>query len=99
MTTDRTGAATEVTAEHGRFRISVEGRQVGVMDFIDQDGVRIFPHTAVDPTYRGRGLATILVREGLEATRATGRKIVPQCWMVAEFVEKNPEFADLLNRP
>jgi len=23
---------------------------------------------------------------------------VPHCWMVAEFIDKNPEFADLLDR-
>ena len=95
MTQDRTGAPTDVVAESDRFTISVEGRQVGLADFYDRDGVRVFPHTEVDPRYQGRGLATILVREALTATRAAGLRVVPQCWMVAEFIEKNPEFADM----
>jgi uncharacterized protein len=95
MTTDRTGAATEVVAEQDRFSISVENRRVGFADFYDRDGQRVFPHTEVDPEFQGRGLATILVREALEATRAAGLQVVPQCWMVAEFIEKNPEFSDL----
>jgi predicted GNAT family acetyltransferase len=99
MTTDRTGAPTQVTAESDRFNIAVDGKTVGVADFVDRDGQRIFPHTVVDPAFQGRGLATILVREALEATRETGRRVVPQCWMVAEFIDKNPEFADLLDRP
>jgi predicted GNAT family acetyltransferase len=98
MTTDRTGAPTEVTAEADRFTIFVDGRQVGVADFIDRDGRRVFPHTEVNPAYQGRGLATILVREALTSTRATGLRVVPQCWMVAEFIDKNPEFADLVDR-
>lgn len=98
MTTDRTGAPTEVTAEADRFSIAVDGHTVGYADFFDRDGRRLFPHTEVNPQFQGRGLATILVREALEATRSAGLKIVPQCWMVAEFVEKNPEFADLLYR-
>ena len=57
--------------------------------------MRVFPHTEVDSSYQGRGLATILVREALTATRAAGLRVVPQCWMVAEFIEKNPEFADM----
>ena len=95
MTQDRTGAPTDVVAESDRFTISVEGRQVGLADFYDRDGVRVFPHTEVDPRYQGRGLATILVREALTATRAAGLRVVPQCWMVAEFIDKNPEFADM----
>ena len=95
MTTDRTGAATQVTAEQDRFTISVDGRRVGFADFSDRGDERIFPHTEVDPDFQGRGLATILVLEALEATRAAGLQVVPQCWMVAEFIEKNSEFADL----
>jgi len=98
MTSDRTGAPTEVTAEADRFSISVDGQRVGFAEFVDRDGSRTFPHTEVAPAFQGRGLATILVRHALEAARSAGLKIVPQCWMVAEFVEKNPEFADLVDQ-
>ncbi|UXA18223.1 GNAT family N-acetyltransferase [Mycobacterium sp. SMC-4] len=98
MSTDRTGAPTVVTADSDRFSIAVEGRTVGFADFHDRDGTRVFPHTEVDPTYQGRGLATILVREALEATREAGLQVLPQCWMVAEFIDKNPEFAGLVQR-
>lgn len=97
MPSDRTGSATHVTAESDRFSIAVEGQQVGFAEFVDRDGRRIFPHTEVAPAFQGRGLATILVRQALESTRPTGLKIVPQCWMVAKFIDKNPEFADLLD--
>ncbi|MDY6996689.1 MAG: GNAT family N-acetyltransferase [Actinomycetota bacterium] len=97
MTTDRTGTPTHVTEHDGRFTISVDGREVGVADFVDRDGRRVFPHTAVDRQFQGRGLATILVRHALESTRPTGLRVVPRCWMVAEFIEKNPEFADLVD--
>jgi uncharacterized protein len=96
MTTDRTGAPTEVTAEPDRFAIAVDGRTVGFADFADRGGRRVFPHTEVDPSYQGRGLSTILIREALDATRADGLTVVPQCWAVAEFIEKNPEYADLV---
>lgn len=97
MATDRTGAPTDVIAEADRFSISVDGRKVGFADFVDRGGRRIFPHTEVAPAFQGRGLATILVRHALEATRRTGLKVVPRCWMVAEFIDRNPEFADLLD--
>lgn len=97
MTTDKTGAPTEVAAEQGRFTISVDGQQAGFTEFVDHDGQRIFPHTVVDDEYEGRGLATILVREALEATRDAGLRIVAVCSMVAGFLEKNHEFDDIVD--
>lgn len=101
MTTDKTGAATEVAAEADRFTISVDGKPAGFTEFIDHPagtgGQRIFPHTEIAPEFGGRGLATILVREALEQTRAAGLRIVPVCPMVVGFVEKNPEFADAVD--
>ena len=95
---DRTGAATTVTQESGRFLIAVEGHSVGLVDYHDGDGRRVFPHTEVSPQFQGRGLATILVAEALRATRAEGLRIVPTCWMVAEYIDKNPEYADITDR-
>lgn len=99
---DRTGAATTVTREPGRFLIAVEGRTVGLADFHDdlreEAGKRIFPHTEVDREFQGRGLATILVAEALRVTRAEGLRIVPTCWMVAEYINKHPEYADITDR-
>ncbi|MFN3004537.1 GNAT family N-acetyltransferase [Mycolicibacterium wolinskyi] len=92
---DRTGAATTVTEHPDRFTIEVEGRSVGLADYHDRDGRRIFPHTEVLPQYRGRGLATILIAEALRSTRAAGLRVVPQCRMVAEYIDKHPEYADI----
>ncbi|RZT24544.1 hypothetical protein EV589_0254 [Mycobacterium sp. BK558] len=97
MTTDKTGAPTEVTTGADRFTISVDGQQAGFTEFVDHDGQRIFPHTVVDDDYSGRGLATILVREALEATRDAGLRIVPVCSMVAGYIEKNHEFDDIVD--
>ena len=46
---DRTGAATAVTEQPGQFTIAVDGRTVGVADYYDRDGRRVFPHTEVVP--------------------------------------------------
>ena len=39
--TDNTGAPTTVTAEAGRFTIAVDGKTVGLIDYIDQGGRRM----------------------------------------------------------
>ena len=42
MTTDKTGAETAVSQEADRFSISVDGQPVGVAEFADRDGQRVF---------------------------------------------------------
>lgn len=94
MTTDKTGAPTTVSAEPDRFSIAVDGQTVGFAEFSDREGQRIFTHTEVSDAFEGRGLATILVGEALQATRDAGQRIVPVCPMVAGYIDKNHEFRD-----
>ena len=95
MTTDKTGASTTVSQESDRFSISVDGQKVGFTEYVDRDGQRIFPHTEVLDEFGGRGLATILIDEALQATRDAGLRIVAVCPMVAGYVGKHPEYADM----
>ena len=69
MTQDKTGAETTVTAGTDQFTIAVDGTQVGVADYVDHDGQRMFHHTEVENAFEGRGLASIMVGEALAATR------------------------------
>ncbi|MBW0016939.1 MAG: N-acetyltransferase [Mycobacterium sp.] len=95
MTADKTGAEATVTAHKGRYSIAVGGKTVGHADFVDRGNQRVFRHTEIDPDFGGRGLATILIEEALDATRADGRRIVPVCSMVATVLKKHPEFDDI----
>jgi predicted GNAT family acetyltransferase len=95
MTADKTGAQTKVRTKDGEYTIAVEGKTVGFAAFADRGNERVFYHTVIEPEFGGRGLATILVEQALDATRADGKRIVPVCSMVANVIEKHPEFADL----
>ena len=99
MTTDKAGAETTVNQQADRFTISVEGGPVGFTEFADRDGQRVFIHTEVDDKFEGRGLATILVGEALQATKDDGLRIVPVCELVAGYVETHPEFSDVTAAP
>ena len=95
MTTDKTGAPVTVSAADGKYRIAVDGQNVGLAAVADRDNQRVFYHTEVDERFGGRGLATILVGEALEATRADGKRVVAVCPMVAAFIKKHPEYSDI----
>lgn len=98
MPTDRTGA--EVIVSHNpdekRYEISAEGRLAGFTQYRDRTGdgavERVFFHTEVADEFAGRGLATILVREALDAARDAGLTIVGVCPLVAAFLKKNPDY-------
>ncbi|BBX98960.1 GNAT family N-acetyltransferase [Mycobacterium lacus] len=95
MTADNTGAPTTVSAELGKYTISVDGKTVGVAEFADRGNQRVFYHTEVDPGFGGRGLATILVKAALDGARNDGKRVVPVCSMVGTVLRKYPEFDDL----
>lgn len=95
MTADKTGAETTITAEDGRYTIAVDGQTVGIADYRDRGGQRVFHHTEVDPAFGGRGLATILLEGALDAARADGQRIVPVCSMVETVLKKHPEYNDI----
>jgi hypothetical protein len=82
--------------EASRYELRVDEKLVGVADYY-QSGTRlVFPHTEIDPAYRGQGLGAVLVQAALDAARAHGHSVVPQCWYVAEFVAEHPEYEDLI---
>ncbi len=95
MTADKTGAQTAVRTEDGKYTIAVDGQTVGLAAVADRGNQRVFYHTEVDDKFEGRGLASILVAEALEATRADGKRAVAVCPMVAAFIRKHPEFSDI----
>ncbi len=97
MATDKTGATTTVTKESDRFTISVDGTTAGFTETEDRNGRRTFPHTEVDDAFQGRGLASILIGEALQQTKDAGLRIVPVCSMVQAYVEKHPEFDDVVD--
>lgn len=82
--------------DRSRYELLDDGEVIGIADYRD-DGERVvFPHTVIDRDRRGHGLGEILVRYALDDVRSKGRSIVPSCWFVAEFVDLNPEYRDLV---
>src|ERR1700753_2515787 len=98
MATDKTGAETTVSAAEGKYTIAVDSETVGLAAVADRGNQRVFYHTEVEERFGGRGSATILVGEALEATRADGKRVVAVCPMVAAFIKKHPEYSDITDQ-
>ncbi|WP_262426125.1 GNAT family N-acetyltransferase [Brachybacterium sp. Z12] len=51
------------------------------------------------PERSGQGIGSAIVRFALDDIRGKGMKIRPTCWFVKGWVERHPEYADLLETP
>lgn len=83
--------------ERSRFEVAVDDRRAGLSQYVEDDGRRIFFHTEVDDEFEGQGLAKVLVARALDDTRAAGLRVVPMCPYVKRFVDRHPEYADLVD--
>ncbi|HJW76742.1 MAG TPA: GNAT family N-acetyltransferase [Thermoleophilia bacterium] len=82
--------------EQSRFEIHVGDALAGLTEYRDEPGRRVFTHTEIDPLFSGRGLGTRLIGFALGETRREGLRVVPVCSFVAAFVERHPEYRDLV---
>jgi predicted GNAT family acetyltransferase len=79
----------------GRFEHIVDGR-ICELDY-QLDGQRMsIMHTVVPPELGGKGIAALLNRAALDTARDRGWRVEPVCSYTAAFIERHPEYADLL---
>lgn len=55
-----------------------------------------FTHTEVADAYEGQGGGSQLAREALDGSRMHGRRVVSRCPFIASWIERHPDYADLL---
>jgi uncharacterized protein len=78
--------------EASRFEIPLDGH-VAFLDYERRPQTLVLIHTEVPPELRGRGLAALLARAGLDAAKAEGRRAIPRCPFVRAYLVKHPELA------
>jgi hypothetical protein len=84
--------------ERSRFELRYEGELAGISVYRRTPGVIEFVHTEIDDRFEGKGLGAHLVRTALDAARVAGERVVATCPFVASYIERHPEYADLLQR-
>jgi hypothetical protein len=83
-------------AATSRFELTVDGH-TAVLEY-ELAGQRLrLMHTEVPPELRGRKLAEVLARAGLEHARGNNLKVVPFCPFVRAFLQRHPEYASVLD--
>jgi uncharacterized protein len=95
-----TDADTEIAVDDdpdaGEFRARVGDRRVAAMRYSGDEVVTIHS-VVVDPGLRGEGLGTAFIAHVLDDLRDSGRQVVAGCSEVRDFLDRNPEYADIVH--
>ena len=82
-------------AARQRFVAMLDGVEAE-LDYEQRGQVLSLTHTGVPSAIGGRGIGGELVRSALDYARSKGLKVVPSCAYAAAYIERHPEYADLV---
>lgn len=82
--------------ERGRFEAIIDGEVAGFAEFRLSEGRIEFTHTVVEDAFEGKGVGGTLVSQALDQVRTEGLAVVATCKFVRGYIERHPEYADLL---
>ena len=80
----------------GRYEVRDGDRVLGLAAYHRRGGQVVFTHTEVDPDAGESGLGSTLVRAALDDVRSRGGSVVPLCPFVRGWIQRHPEYADLV---
>ena len=78
-----------------RFELMVD-RHLAFTAYTIDGPVITFTHTIVPPELNGHGVGSRLISDALAQVRARGLKVRPVCSFVRGYIERHPEWQDLL---
>jgi hypothetical protein len=82
--------------DSSQFEIRVDGERAGLAAYRLHPDRIVFLHTEIDDSHEGRGLGGVLVRAALDSARERGLRVVPSCPFVRGWIERHPDYADLV---
>jgi predicted GNAT family acetyltransferase len=82
--------------EEHRFEVRSDGELAGFTIYESRPGLIVFIHTEIDQRFEGQGLGSTLVAGALDAARRDGQAVLPSCPFVNGYIERHPEYRDLV---
>jgi uncharacterized protein len=88
-----------VSVEHNsassRFEAELDGERA-VLGYRREGSRVVMTHVSVPPPIEGRGVAGDLTRVALDWARREALSVEPQCPYVAGWIQRHPDYADLV---
>jgi predicted GNAT family acetyltransferase/glutaredoxin len=82
--------------EQNRYELRLDGKLIGLLAYHRRDGRIAFTHTEVDPSCERRGFGSLLAARALDDARREGLTVAPLCPFVARYIDKHPEYRELV---
>jgi predicted GNAT family acetyltransferase len=79
------------------YELLVDGEQAGLLVYHVIGSRLAITHTVIEPAHRGRGLSWTLVGHALDDIRTRSVSVSNYCPVVDRFVQKNPQYRDLIS--
>lgn len=79
-----------------RYELLVNGNLAALINYRKTAGALDLAHTETLPGFQGRGLGRQIAQYALDDARRQQLKVAPSCSFIAGFIEKNPQYRDLL---
>lgn len=72
------------------------GVVAGFAEYRRRGDLVVFTHTEVDDAFEGQGVGSTLVRAALDDVREAGLRVRPLCPFFKDYIDRHPEYQDLL---
>ncbi len=82
--------------QESRFE-SGNGASLAVAQYQRRGSTIYFTHTKVPESLEGQGIGNELAKTALDYARQQKLRVVPRCEFIASYIEKHPEYQDLVD--
>jgi uncharacterized protein len=100
MVVARVGAVADAEVvdvpEASRYELWLGGQLIGLAAYRRRNGRIAFTHTEVEESCEGRGFGGRLAAAALDAAREAALEVVPLCPFIAHYIERDPEYEQLV---
>lgn len=79
-----------------RYVAYLGARPAGFVTYRALTGRIVLIHTETDPTLQGAGVGSALAAGALDDIRARGLLVTPRCSFIRSYIERHPEYDDLV---
>jgi predicted GNAT family acetyltransferase len=82
--------------DEARYEAWLDDELAGFSAYRLTDGQLTFTHTEVKDAHEGQGVGSALARYALDDARGRGLAVDPRCPFIASWIERHPDYADLV---
>lgn len=91
---EQSGGVTNNEGE-SRYELDVQG-QMAVLGYHRRGSTIYLTHTEVPEALEGKGIGSRIVKHALDQARASGEKVAPWCPFVRAYIDRHPEYEELV---